>query len=130
MQLTRTLGCDRIEVKGQRFMAVRNDCVLEMASAAENSVDMICTSIPFGTQYEYSPSFNDFGHNKDNEQFFAQLDFLVPDLLRALKPGRVAAVHVKDRIRFGNVTGKGMPTVDRFSDKAADCFERHGFEFM
>jgi DNA modification methylase len=128
--MNRTLGCERSEVRSETFTAIRNDCVLEVATMPEKSIDFICTSIPFGNQYEYSPSFNDFGHCQDHETFFGQMDFLVPELLRVLQPGRVAAIHVKDRIRFGNVTGKGMPTVDRFSDKTADCFEKHGFEFM
>lgn len=130
--LTRTLGTDRAEVKSERFRAVRNDCVVEFQECGghdDNSIDMICTSIPFGNQYEYSPSYNDFGHCSDHTVFFEQMDFLTPNLLRVLKPGRVAAIHVKDRIRFGAVTGFGMPTVDRFSDKTADCFEKAGFKF-
>jgi DNA-directed RNA polymerase subunit RPC12/RpoP len=58
------------------------------------------------------------------------MDFLVPELLRVLRPGRMACIHVKDRIRFGNVTGKGVPTVDPFSDQTTGCFIRHGFNFM
>lgn len=50
----------------------------------------------FSTQYEYSPSYNDFGHTDGNEHFFAQMDFLTPQLLRVLKPGRLACIHVKD----------------------------------
>jgi DNA modification methylase len=88
------------------------------------------TSIPFGNQYEYSPNYQDFGHNPSNADFFKQMEFLLPHLLRVLKPGRVACIHVKDRIRFGNVTGLGMPTLDRFSDKTADAFEKAGFAFM
>jgi DNA modification methylase len=130
MKLTRTMGCNRVEVSGETFRAIHNDCVEELATWPENSVDQIVTSIPFGNQYEYSPSYNDFGHNPDNAAFFEQMEFLVPNLLRVLKPGRVACIHVKDRIRFGNVTGLGMPTVDRFSDKTADLFEKHGFVFF
>jgi DNA modification methylase len=130
MEIKRSIGCDRIETASEKFRAVHNDCVLELATWTDNQVDQIVTSIPFGNQYEYSPNFNDFGHNPSNEEFFKQMDFLVPHLLRVLKPGRLACIHVKDRIRFGNVTGKGVPTVDRFSDKTADCFERHGFNFL
>jgi hypothetical protein len=65
---------------------------------AADSVDLIVTSIPFGTQYEYSPSYNDFGHTDDNAHFWEQMDFLVPELLRVLAPGAGAAIHVKDRI--------------------------------
>lgn len=132
MELIRTMtsGGERTEVKGELFRAIRNDCTLELFEWPENQVDMICTSIPFGNQYEYSPSYNDFGHNSDNDAFFEQMDFLCPQLLKALKPGRIAAIHVKDRIRFGNVTGDGFPTVDPFSDMTVAVFRKAGFRFM
>ena len=132
MELIRTLtaGGERTEVRGELFRAIRNDCTLDLLDWKEDSVDMICTSIPFGNQYEYSPSYNDFGHNSDNEAFFRQMDFLCPELLRVLRPGRIAAIHVKDRIRFGNVTGDGFPTVDPFSDMTVESFRRAGFRFM
>lgn len=117
----------RQEVKGQLFTAINNDAVLEVANFADNSMDLICTSIPFGTQYEYTESYNDFGHNDDNEAFWVQMDFLIPELLRILRPGRVAAIHVKDRIRFGNVTGMGVPTIEPFSDDCSFAFRKHGF---
>src|SRR5579871_5397330 len=106
---TRTLGCTAKVVRGKVFKAVHNDCVIELISMPDNCMDMWLTSIPFGNQYEYSPSFNDFGHNYDNAKFFEQMGFLVPEMLRTPKPGRIAAIHVKDRIRFGNVTGDGFP---------------------
>lgn len=130
MELIRTLGCDRAEIKGDTFRQIHNDCVVEMQAMPANTVDMVCTSIPFGNQYEYSPSFNDFGHNTGDDRFFAQMDFLAPELHRCLRPGRVAAIHVKDRILFGNVTGHAMPTVNPFSDKTTACFTKHGFVLM
>jgi SAM-dependent methyltransferase len=96
--LTRSIGVERIEVTGREYTLINNDCVLETQARAENSVDLILTSIPFSTQYEYTPSYNDFGHTDDNTHFWQQMDFLIPELLRVLKPGRVAAIHVKDRI--------------------------------
>lgn len=130
MQLIKSLGCERAELKGELFQAVQNDCIIETAATPDNSIDMILTSIPFGTQYEYCPSFNDFGHNCGNEGFFKQMDFLIPQLLRVLKPGRIAAIHVKDRIRFGNVTGDGFPTNDPFSDETSTAFRKHGFRLL
>lgn len=127
--LQRQMVTARHEVKGERFTAVHADCVQETQRMEDASVDLIVTSIPFSNQYEYTPTYNDFGHSVDDAHFFAQMDYLIPELLRVLKPGRLCAVHVKDRIRFGRVTGLGMPTVGRFSDKTADAFERHGFAF-
>ena len=52
--------------------------------------------------------------------------FLTPQVIRCLKPGRMYCVHTKDRIRYGSVTGLGMYSVNRFSDKCADHLESQG----
>lgn len=80
--------------------------------------------------YEYTPTFNDFGHNSDNDAFFRQMDFLTPELMRVLKPGRLACIHVKDRVLFGNATGDGMPTIDPFSEMSVFHYLKHGFRYM
>lgn len=128
--LARSIGVKRIEVKGDLFTVANNDCVEEARLQGESSVDLIVTSIPFANHYEYSPSYNDFGHTEDNEHFWAQMDFLTPELLRILKPGRIYACHVKDRILFGNVTGSGAPTVSPFHCEAIMHGRRHGFDYM
>jgi DNA modification methylase len=96
----------------------------------DESVHLILTSIPFSTQYEYTPSYNDFGHTDSNEHFWQQMDFLTPELFRILKPGRVAAIHVKDRVTPGGITGLGFQTVYRFHSRCGDHFEKHGFAYM
>jgi hypothetical protein len=129
-KLSRTIGIDRQEVKGKMFTAVLNDNCYEWETLPDNYFGLIHTSIPFSNHYEYTPTYNDFGHNEDNDLFFKQMDYLTPHLLRTLKPGRVCAVHVKDRILFGNATGTGMPTVDPFSDLTTAHFRKHGFQYM
>lgn len=128
--LARTIGCERMEVTGERFTVVNNDCVLEAQRQPENHVDMIVTSIPFANHYEYTPSYNDFGHTDGNGHFWEQMDYLTPELLRILKPGRIYACHVKDRILFGNVTGAGAPTVSPFHCEAIMHGRKHGFDYM
>lgn len=129
-KLLRSMGIERKESAGKHYVAVNNDCVAETMMMADESIDLIHTSIPFSNHYEYTPSYNDFGHNDDNIRFFEQMDYLTPELLRVLKPGRLAVVHVKDRILFGNATGTGMPTVDPFSDMTVFHFLKHGFQYM
>lgn len=128
--LARSIGVKRIEVKGDLFSVANNDCVEEAKLQPTESVDLIVTSIPFANHYEYSPSYNDFGHTTDNEHFWQQMDFLTPELLRILKPGRIYACHVKDRINFGNVTGAGIPTVAPFHAEALFHGIKHGFDYM
>jgi hypothetical protein len=96
----------------------------------EASVGLIVTSIPFATQYEYTPSYNDFGHTDDNAHFWAQMDYLTPQLLRVLQPGRICAIHVKDRIVPGGMTGLGFQTVAPFHAEAIDHYRRHGFAYL
>jgi hypothetical protein len=129
--LTRAMGVERIEATGEGWLLANNDCVVETRDHMEdNSVDLIVTSIPFSNHYEYTPSYNDFGHTDNNDHFWAQMDFLTPELLRVLAPGRIYACHVKDRINFGNVTGKGVPSVSPFHAEALMHGIKHGFDYM
>lgn len=117
-------------VRGNHYEAVYGDCVEETRTMESNSVDLIHTSIPFGNHYEYSANYNDFGHNQNTERFFEQMDFLTPELFRVLKPGRVAAIHVKDRVLFGNATGTGMPTIEPFHAQCISHYMKHGFQYF
>jgi len=130
-RLERKMGVEEtVRVEGKYYMAVHDDCVEETRRMEENSVDLIHTSIPFGNHYEYSANYNDFGHNKNTERFFEQMDFLTPEMLRVLKPGRIAAIHVKDRVLFGNATGTGFPTIEPFHALCIEHYMKHGFHYM
>lgn len=128
--LVRSIGVERVEASGEGWLAACNDTVEETAAMEADSVDLVVTSIPFSNHYEYTPSYNDFGHTDDDAHFFGQMDYLTPNLLRVLKPGRICCVHVKDRVLFGGVTGKGAPTVEPFHAEAIMHFMGHGFDFM
>ena len=129
-ELARSIGCERTEVRGRNYTAIKNDCVEETMRMPAESVDLVVTSIPFSTQYEYTPSYNDFGHTDSNDHFFEQLNYLTPELLRVLRPGRIAAIHVKDRIVPGGMTGLGFQTVYPFHAATISHFCKHGFAFM
>lgn len=129
-KLQRTIGVDRQVVTSDTFVAVNNDCVEETMAMESNSVGLMVTSIPFGTQYEYTPSYNDFGHTDDNAHFFRQMDFLTPELYRVLKPGRMLCVHVKNRVMPGGITGFGFQSVSPFMAETQLHYVHHGFAFM
>ena len=128
--LQRKMGVETVRVEGKYYTAVHDDCVEETRRMEADSVDLIHTSIPFGNHYEYSANYNDFGHNQNTERFFEQMDFLTPQLLRVLRPGRVAAIHVKDRVLFGNATGTGMPTIEPFHAQCISHYMKHGFMYF
>jgi DNA modification methylase len=128
--MQRAMGTERVEVSGDAYRLINNDCVEEMMQMADNSVGLVLTSIPFSSQYEYTPSYNDFGHSESNAEFFRQMDFLTPHLLRVLEPGRIAAIHVKDRIVPGGMTGLGFQTTYPFHCDVITHYTRHGFAYL
>lgn len=128
--LQRSIGVDRIEASGDTWTYANNDCVNETRDMPTGSVDLIVTSIPFANHYEYTPAYEDFGHTDDNGHFWAQMDYLTPELHRILAPGRIYACHVKDRINFGNVTGAGVPTVSPFHAEALFHGLKHGLDYL
>lgn len=129
-KLARSIGTERVSASGDGWEIVHDDTVRETRRMETESVDLIVTSPPYGTQYEYVAAVEDFGHNDDNDAFWAQMDHLTPELLRVLKPGRMCLFHVKDRIRFGNVTGKGVATVQPFAAESIFHMIGHGFDFL
>ncbi len=128
-EMHRSIGIPRQEEKGDLYTTVNNDNVAELATRPDNSVDLIVTSWPFSDHYEYTESYNDFGHNDGDKGFFEQMEFLTPQLMRVLAPGRMYCVHAKDRIVYGSVSGDGMYTVNPFSDKCVAHLIRHGFRY-
>jgi len=128
--LTRKMGVDRLEVSGDSFTYVNSDNVLELPKIESDSVGLILTSIPFATQYEYSPNYADYGHSESNEEFFQQMDYSTPEALRVLMPGRIAAIHVKDRIIPGGINGLGFQTVYPFHIDVIQHYTKHGFNYI
>lgn len=128
--LARSMEVEREEVVADRYRLIHGDAIEETRALASDSVGLIVTSIPFSTQYEYTPSYRDLGHTDDDAHFFEHLAYLTPELLRVLQPGRVAAVHVKDRIVPGGLSGFGFQTVSPFSDYTIQHFRKHGFAFL
>jgi hypothetical protein len=128
--ITRDFGVERREISGELFRCINNDSVEETRALESDSVGLIVTSIPFATQYEYSPNYNDFGHTDDNDHFFAQMDFLTPELFRSLAPGRIAAIHCKDRVVPSAMTNLGFQIVYPFHAKCIEHYTKHGFGYM
>jgi DNA modification methylase len=71
------------------------DSCERLAEVADNSVDLAIYSPPFASLYTYSPSVRDLGNSASREEFFAHYGFVISEMLRVTKPGRINAVHVQ-----------------------------------
>lgn len=69
------------------------DCVERTRELADDSVDFSVFSPPFASLYTYSASDRDMGNSKGFDEFFEHYRYLVGELLRVTKPGRIVAVH-------------------------------------
>lgn len=71
----------------------QGDCVEVITGVPDESVGFSIYSPPFASLYVYSNSDRDMGNCKDNAEFFEHYKFLIGEILRATKPGRLSSVH-------------------------------------
>ena len=93
------------EVKTNKYWLMKGDSCIEIKRIPDNSVDLIIFSPPFSSLFTYSNYIHDMGNNESHEEFFKQYTFLLHDLYRILKPGRLMVCHTKDLAVYKNSSG-------------------------
>lgn len=73
-----------------------SDCMYVLPTIPDQSIDLSVYSPPFAGLYNYSSSENDFSNCESREQFLQQYEFLIEQISRVTKPGRITAVHCSD----------------------------------
>ena len=112
---------------GDNWTMMLGDCVAETKKVADNSIDFTIFSPPFSNLYIYSESEADMGNCADDQEFFQHFDYLIPDLLRITRPGRLCAVHCKDLPRYQSK--HGAAGLYDFPGALTRAFESHGWQF-
>lgn len=84
------------EYKSEMFEAYLNDSCEKLKDLKENSIDLSVYSPPFADLYTYSATNRDLGNCKDWQEFFEHYSFIIKEVLRVTKPGRVSCVHTSD----------------------------------
>jgi len=80
----------------QSYKLMKGDSCERMNSMDDCSIDLSVYSPPFVDLYTYTPTERDLGNSSDSDTFFNHYKYIIRDLLRITKPGRVTAVHVAD----------------------------------
>ena len=78
------------------FAIYNSDCMEVIKELPNESIDLSVYSPPFAGLYNYSSSERDFSNCESKEQFLEQYDFLIEQMARVTKPGRINAVHCTD----------------------------------
>jgi DNA modification methylase len=79
-----------------QYAIYNSDCMYVLPTIESNSIDLSVYSPPFAGLYNYSSSENDFSNCETKEQFLQQYEFLISEIARVTKPGRISAVHITD----------------------------------
>ncbi len=126
---TYSLKCDydKREVVGEDYRIVNGDSIDLIKEVSDNSIDLSVFSPPFSTLFTYSDNIRDMGNCVSDEEFFQQQDFLLKELYRIIKPGRLVCIHSKDLARYKNSSGySGMWD---FTGEYHRAMEKAGFKY-
>lgn len=77
----------------ERYAIYNGDSTEIIKGIPDNSIGLSVFSPPFSSLYTYSNSDRDLGNSKNDDEFFTHFQFIIDDLYRILKPGRVVAIH-------------------------------------
>ena len=104
------------------YAIYNSDCMEVITSLPDSSIDLSVYSPPFAGLYNYSSSERDFSNCESREQFLEQYEFLIAEMARVQKPGRITAVHCTD------VFDNSCRLWD-FPHEIIRLHEKHGFQY-
>lgn len=106
------------------FSIYNSDCMYIMPALENSSIDLSVYSPPFAGLYNYSSSVNDLSNCSSRDQFLQQYEYIIEEIARITKPGRITAVHCTDII--GSAAGGSMWD---FPHEIIKLHEKHGFMY-
>jgi DNA modification methylase len=116
----------KVEKKND-YELILGDCVEEVAKLPDNSIDYSFFSPPFGALYVFSDNPKDMSNVENNDEFLQHFKYLVQDLLRVIKPGRLVSIHM---MQSTTLLGRdGFYSIVDFRGDLIRLFQDCGFRF-
>ena len=109
------------DIKTDNYWLMLGDCVQRIKEVPDNSADIVVFSPPFADLYVYSNKIEDMGNVTSYDEFKDQFKFLVPELKRVIKPGRLICVHSMNLPTLKS--RDGYIGLRRFNSMIGDLFE-------
>ncbi len=110
------------QVIAERYALYNSDCMYVLPTLPNASIDLGIYSPPFAGLYNYSSHENDMSNCESKEQFLEQYEFIIAEMARVTKPGRINAVHCTDV--FDNKS-----FLWDFPHEIIRLHEKHGFHY-
>lgn len=115
------------DVKSGRFMAMLGDSGQRLVELPDNSIDLSVYSPPFADLYVYSGSEFDLGNSKNRDEFFIHYAYVIRQVLRVTKPGRITCVHTAD---LPAMKGRdGYMGMKDFPGDVIQAYEKEGWTY-
>lgn len=115
-------------IKGDKYIAMLGDSCQRLKEIEESSIHLSVYSPPFADLYTYSASELDLGNSRNWDEFFLHYRFIIHELLRVTKPGRVTCVHTSDipamTIKDGYIGMRDFPGA------VITAYEKEGWIFV
>jgi DNA modification methylase len=92
--------------EGDGWTLFHGDCVEVIRGIPDRSIGLSIYSPPFSSLYTYSDSERDMGNCADDAEFIKHYSFILPELYRITRPGRLVAVHCKDLVDYQGTSGR------------------------
>jgi len=118
---------DRVE-RGETWTAMQGDSCERLREIPDQSIDLSVYSPPFADLFTYTDSPHDLGNSRGWDEFFRHYAFIVRDVLRVTKPGRITCVHTSDIPAMQS--RDGFIGVRDFPGEVIRCYEREGWQFI
>lgn len=107
----------------ENYALYNADCMHILPTLKNESIDLSVYSPPFAGLYNYSSSENDFSNCSTKEEFLEQYEFLIAEIARVTKPGRITAVHCTD------IIDSKTEVMWDFRHEIIALHEKHGFDY-
>jgi len=110
------------QVITDEYSIYNGDCMHVAPTLPDESIDLSIYSPPFAGLYNYSSSPNDFSNCESKEQFLEQYDYLIQQMARITKKGRINAVHVTEVVENDGSSWD-------FPNEVIRLHAKHGFQY-
>jgi len=115
------------EVKTDSYWLINGDAIEETKRIESESVDYSFFSPPFKDLYTYSDDPRDLSNVKNDDEFYNHFKFLVPELFRVLKSGRLLSMHIMQGTT--SIGKDGFLSIIDFRGELIRLFQEFGFIF-
>lgn len=107
------------------YALYNGDSCVVLKSMPDASIDFSVFSPPFADLYCYSDNPADLGNCQSYDEFFDHFGYIIKELVRVIKPGRLCSVHCMDLP--ASISHDGYLGIKDFTGDIIRAFQSHGF---